>query len=147
MAVKPIPDGYPRVTPVLVVDGAAKLLDFIKTAFGGQERMRMPMPDGKVAHAEITIGDSLIMVADASPQVAAGQGNIFLYVENVDEVYKRALAAGARSEMELADQFYGERSGSVRDEFGNRWSLATHIEDVSEEEMMRRMAAMGPPPS
>ena len=144
MAVKPIPDGYPRVTPVLVVEGAGKLLDFMKAAFGAQERMRMPTPDGKVAHAEVSIGDSVIMVADATPQFAPAQGNIHLYVEGVDDVFKRALAAGAKSEMEPADQFYGDRSGSVRDQFGNLWSIATHIEDVSDEEMMKRMAAMGP---
>jgi uncharacterized glyoxalase superfamily protein PhnB len=136
---KAIPDGYQRVTPVLVVDGASKLIDFITTAFGAQERMRMPMPDNKVGHCELELGESVIMVSDATPQSPVSNGHIHLYVEDVDDVYRKALQGGATSEMEPADMFYGDRSASVRDPFGNRWNLATHIEDVPEDEMMRRM--------
>jgi PhnB protein len=142
--VKAIPDGYSSVTPMLVVDGAAKLIDFIKETFGAQERMRMPAPDNKVGHAELTLGDSVIMVADATPQFSSsGVGGLHVYVEDVDAVYKKALSAGATSEMEPENQFYGDRSATVVDAFGSRWSIATHVEDVSEEEVMRRMQSMG----
>ncbi len=144
MAVKAIPDDYHAVTPFLTVDGAGKLIDFMKEAFGAQERMRMPMPDGKVAHAELTIGDSVIMVSDATPEFSAMPGSIHLYVEDCDATFKKAVAAGARSQMEPKDQFYGDRSANVTDPAGNRWSIATHIEDVGEEDMMKRMSEMAP---
>jgi PhnB protein len=142
MAVQAIPEGYQNVTPVLIVEGAAKLIDFITTVFGGQERPRMSMPDGSVAHAEITVGDSMIMVSDATEQFPATTASLHVYVGNVDDVFKRAVAAGATVEGEPEDHFYGDRSGAVRDAFGNRWSISTHVEDVAEDEMERRMTAM-----
>jgi uncharacterized glyoxalase superfamily protein PhnB len=144
MAVKPIPDGYHSVTPMIVAEGAGKLIDFMKQAFGAEERLRMPMPDGSVAHAELTIGDSVVMVSDATPQWPAAGCSVHLYVEDVDAVYKRALEAGATSRMAPEDRFYGDRAAAVEDPSGNLWSLATHIEDVPEDEMMRRMATMMP---
>ena len=142
MATTPIPPGYRTVTPVLVVEGAAGLIEFMQKAFDGKERLRMPMPDGKVGHAEIEIGDSVVMTADAQPQYPAASGLLHLFVEDCDAYYRRALEAGATSEMEPANQFYGDRTGSVRDAWGNRWSISTHVEDVSEEEMMKRMAEL-----
>lgn len=144
MAVKAIPDGYHSITPSLVASDAGKLINFMTQAFGAKERMRMPMPDGKVAHAEIEIGDSAVMVADASSEFPAQTGSLHLYVENVDAVYERALKAGARTQRELMNQFYGDRSGTIIDPVGNQWTVSQHIEDVSEEEMMKRMAAMAP---
>jgi PhnB protein len=138
MAAKPIPEGYQSVTPYLIVEGAEKLLDFVNQAFGAEERFRMDGPDGSVAHAEVRIGDSVVMLADASEQWPATPGNIHLYVEDCDETYRRALEAGATSVQELADQFYGDRSGGVRDPVGNLWWIVTHVEDVSEEEIKTR---------
>lgn len=137
-----IPEGYHAVTPSLIADGAAKLIDFMRDAFGATERLRIPMPDGRVAHAEVTIGGSPVMVADAQPGYPAMPGFIHLYVNDVDNVYKKALAAGAASHMAPEDRFYGDRAAEVRDSFGNRWSLATHVRDVSEEEMQAAMKAM-----
>jgi uncharacterized glyoxalase superfamily protein PhnB len=145
MPVQPKPDGYYNGTPQLLVNGAGKLIEFMRQAFGAQERMRFPMPDGSVAHAELTIGDSVVMVADATAEFPACEGFIHLYVDDVDSVYQKALAAGATSLRPPQDEFYGDRSSTVRDISGNRWSISTHIEDVSEEEMQRRMAAMGQP--
>jgi PhnB protein len=143
MPVKPVPDDYRKVTPMLVVDDATRLIDFIKKAFGAEERLRIPMPDNKIGHCELTLGDSVIMVADGSPQFpAVGKGDLHLFVEDCDATYRTAVAAGGVSEMEPADQFYGDRSAVVRDPLGNRWSIATHVEDVSTEETMRRMSAM-----
>ncbi|MHB8508088.1 MAG: VOC family protein [Candidatus Dormibacteria bacterium] len=140
MAVKPIPDGYSSVTPYLVVDGAAKLIDFLKQAFGAEARGGvMSSPDGTVGHAEMHIGDSLVMLADATAQSPAVKAMLHLYVEDCDATYQRAVDAGATSVRELKDEFYGDRAGSVRDPFGNQWYVATHKEDVSEEEMGRRM--------
>jgi PhnB protein len=144
MAVQPVPDGYHAVTPMLIVDGAARVIDFMKSAFGAEQRMLMPMPDGKVAHAELLVGGSCVMLADASPEWPAVPGGIHLYVGDVDATYQRALAAGATSRMAPQDQFYGDRSASVVDPAGNLWSIATHVEDVSDEEMMKRMQAMSP---
>jgi PhnB protein len=144
MAVKPIPDGYHSVTPMIVAEGAGKLIDFMKQAFDAEERLRMPMPGGSVAHAELTIGDSVVMVSDATPQWPAVGCSVHLYVEDVDAVYKRALEAGATSRMAPEDRFYGDRAAAVEDPSGNLWSLATHIEDVAEDEMVRRMATMMP---
>jgi PhnB protein len=148
--VKPVPDGYHAVTPLLVVNDAARAIEFYKTAFGAVERMRMAGPGGKIAHAEITVGDSVIMLADEFPDwgevgpKADGKSpvRIALYVEDVDEVAKRAVAAGAKILIPVADQFYGDRSGRLADPFGHLWIIATHKEDVSPGEMEKRMEAL-----
>jgi PhnB protein len=153
MAVKPVPDGYHTVTPYLIVSGAAKALDFYARAFGAEECMRMPGPEGKIMHAEIKIGNSMVMLADEFPQMGAQSPQtiggtpmgILLYVENVDELFNRAIAAGGKIERPLQNQFYGDRSGTLIDPFGHKWTIGTHIEDVSPEEMQRRMATMKPP--
>lgn len=139
-AVKPIPEGYHTVTPYLTVDGAAKLLDFVKRTFDAEELFRMETPDGKIGHAEVRIGDSVVMLADASTsdQGQPMPGLLNVYVEDADATYRRALDAGATSVREPADQFYGDRSGGVRDACGNQWWIATHIEDVPPDEMERR---------
>ena len=140
MTVKPIPDGYNAVTPYLVADGAADLIDFMKSVFGARERMRMPGPNNTIGHAEMEIGDSVVMLADAN-SVDGNQpfpAMIMVYVEDVDAVFKSALSAGATSVRDVADQFYGDRIGGVRDRWGNLWYVATHVEDVSPEEMQRR---------
>ena len=141
MTVKPIPDGYHSVTPYLVVQGADKLIDFLKEAFEGTEVERMTRPDGGVAHAEVRIGDSVIMMGEASGEFPAMPAMIYLYVNDADAVYKRALQARATSLEEPSDQFYGDRRAGVKDQFGNYWYMATHKEDVSPEEMARRAAA------
>lgn len=146
----PIPAGYRTVQPYLIVDGAAKAIAFYKAAFGAKERMRMAMPGGKIGHAEIEIGDSVIMLADQAPEwdahAPAKYGgspvSIMIYVPNVDAVVKKAVAAGAKITREVKDQFYGDRSGGIDDPFGHHWHISTHIEDVSEKEMKRRMDAM-----
>ena len=138
MAVKPIPDGYHTVTPYLIVDRAAELIDFTKRAFGAEEMFRMPGPGGAIMHAEIRIGDSVVMLSDASTENPSTSTMIHLYVEDVDAVYQRALEAGASSLREPENQFYGDRSAGVKDAFGNQWWLATHVEDVSPEELQRR---------
>jgi PhnB protein len=152
--VKPIPDGYPRAMPYLIVDGAAKALDFYKQVFEAKERMRMPTPQGKVGHAEITIGDSVIMLADEHPQMDAraprafggSPVSIMVYVPDVDATVKTAVAAGAKVTRPVENMFYGDRTGTIDDPFGHRWHIATHIEDVPPEEMERRVAAaMGQP--
>jgi uncharacterized glyoxalase superfamily protein PhnB len=143
MAVKPIPDGYHSITPYLVVNGAAQLIDFARQAFAAQELLRMPGPGNTIGHAEIKIGDSIVMLADANPGHPPRPANLMLYVPNVDEVYRRALAAGGTSEREPADQFYGDRSAGVRDGAGNFWWIATHVEDVPPEELARRAAKEG----
>ena len=140
MAVKPIPDGYHSVTPQLDVKGAAKLIDFMKQAFGAEEVMRMPGPGGALMHAEVKIGDSIVMMSDAVRE-APMPGSVFLYVNDVDAVYKRALQAGATSQLEPTDMFWGDRFASVKDSFGNKWGMATHKEDVPPEEMPKRAAA------
>ena len=140
MAVKPIPDGYSTITPYLVVDGAAKLIDFASEAFGAQEMFRMPAPDDKIGHAEVRIGDSIVMLADAGPDNPPRPANLLLYVDNCDATYRKALAAGGNSEREPADQFYGDRTAGV-DACGIRWWIHTHVEDVAPEEMEKRVAA------
>jgi PhnB protein len=148
--VKPIPEGYHTATPYLIVAGAAKAIEFYQQAFGATELMRFPGPGGKIMHAEIKIGDSPIMLADEAPETLARSPQtyggtpvgIMLYVPDVDALFKQALAAGAKVERPLVDQFYGDRSATVLDPFGHRWTVATHKEDVSMEEMERRMAAM-----
>jgi len=140
MAVKPIPDGFHSVTPQLEVKGAGKLIDFMKQAFGAEEVMRMPGPGGALMHAEVKIGDSIVMMSDAVRE-APMPGSVFLYVNDVDAVYKRALQAGATSQLEPTDMFWGDRFASVKDSFGNKWGMATHKEDVPPEEMPKRAAA------
>jgi uncharacterized glyoxalase superfamily protein PhnB len=136
---------YHTVTPFLNIEGAERAIAFYKDAFGAQERVRMPGPDGKIMHAELVIGDSVIMVSDAV-RVPASRSHLHVYVDDCDVLYGRALAAGAVTDMPLQDMFWGDRYGSVTDPFGNVWSIATHKEDVAPEEMQKRMAAMPPPP-
>jgi len=146
--VKPIPDGYPHLSPYLSVDDAAKAIDFYTNVFGATERTRMAEPDGRVGHAELQVGDSVIMLADEHPEIgfvgpkAVGGTPVTLnlYVEDVDKVFEVAIQEGATSLRALENQFYGERSGQFEDPFGHRWNVATHIEDVSPEEMARRAA-------
>jgi len=143
---KAIPDGYHTVTPYLVIKDAAKALEFYKEAFGATELVRMPTPDGKVMHAEIRIGDSLIMMADECPDwnalgpltLGGTTVSIMLYVEDVDTVVNRAVAGGAKVLMPVADQFWGDRMGTLVDPFGHKWSVATHKEDVTPEEIKKR---------
>jgi PhnB protein len=154
MAVKPIPDGYRTITPYLAVDDAAEAIEYYKKAFGAKERARMDAPGGKIGHAELEIGDSLVMLSDPLPQASTSppkelggtSASIFMYVEDVDAVVKQAVDAGATVTMEIEDQFWGDRFGSVQDPFGHLWSIATHVEDVPPEEMAERakaaMAAM-----
>ena len=149
MAVKPIPDGYHSVTPYLIVKGAARAILFYKKAFGATELMRFPGPNDTVAHAEIRIGDSPVMLADEglsnyrSPEALGGTPvSLMVYVEDVDRVFDRAVSNGAKVERPVADQFYGDRLGTLVDPFGHTWSISTHVEDVSMEEMQRRMAAL-----
>jgi PhnB protein len=149
--VKPVPDGYHTVTPYLIVNGASAAIDFYKKAFGAEELFRMPMPGGRVGHAEMKIGDSRIMLADEFPEMDARGPkslggtpvSILLYVNDCDAVFNRAVAAGAKVKRPIKDQFYGDRSGVIEDPFGHAWSIATHKEDVSSEEMQRRMKSMG----
>ena len=142
---KAIPEGYHSITPYLIVNGAAKALDFYRKAFGAEETVRMPMPDGRVGHAEMRIGDSMFMLADEFPDrdIRGPQGtppvHLVFYCEDVDTVLKRAMAAGAKELRPVQDQFYGDRSGMVTDPFGHQWTVATHVEDVPPEEMKRRM--------
>lgn len=146
--VKPIPDGYPEVTPYLCVDGANEAIEFYSKVFGATERMRMDGPDGKIGHAEVQLGQGLIMLADPHPEIGVRDPKdiggtpvtISLYVENVDDVYKAALDNGATELRAVEDQFYGDRSGQFEDPFGHRWSVATHVEDVPPEEMEKRAA-------
>jgi len=138
--VNPIPNGYHTATPFLLVEGADKLIDFLKMAFNATETYRFSMSDGTIGHAEILIGDSVIMVSEAiSGEYKATKSGIHLYVDDCDTTYKRALKAGATSVKEPADQPYGDRSAGVKDQFGNHWSIATHIEDLSKEEIDERM--------
>ena len=148
MAVKPVPDGYHTVTPYLIVSGAAQAIDFYTRAFGATELMRMPDAKGRIGHAEIRIGDSVIMLADEHPEMgyrgprALGgtSVSILLYVPDVDAMFERAIKAGGKSQRPVADQFYGDRMGTLEDPFGHVWTIGTHVEDVSDEEIKRRMA-------
>jgi PhnB protein len=148
---KPIPKGYHTATPYLIIKGAAKAIEFYKKAFGAAEMMRMTQPDGRVGHAEIKIGDSLIMLADEFPEMGARSPqslggspvSILLYVQDVDALTSQAITAGAKVVRPVKDQFYGDRSGSLEDPFGHQWHIATHVEDVPPEEMKKRAAAAG----
>ncbi len=144
--VKPIPDGYHSVTPTLTVRGATEAIEFYKKAFGAQEIMRFPGPDGKsIMHAEIKIGDSRIMLTDENPQMRAvspqsvggATGGIFLYVENADDVFERAVSAGAKITMPIMDTFWGDRGGGIEDPFGHKWMISTHKKDMSDEEIKK----------
>jgi PhnB protein len=146
----PIPDSYRRVTPCLTVQGAAKALEFYAAVFGATERMRMPGPGGTIAHAEIQIGDSVLIVEDENPHrgtkapppggLPGSPSYLYIYVEDVDAVIARAVELGAALQRPAEDQFYGERDGHIVDPFGHAWTVASHVEDVTPDEMMRRMA-------
>lgn len=151
MAVKPIPDGYHSVTPYLIIkNNAARAIDFYKKAFGAEEIVRMPAPDGTIGHAEIRIGDSMIMLADEMPEMGYKSPSslggtpvsLVIYVNDVDKIYKQAISAGGKEDRPLTNQFYGDRSGTLTDPFGHVWIIGTHIEDVTPEEMDRRMKEM-----
>ncbi len=150
MAAKPIPEGYHTLTPYLVVNGAAAALDFYARAFGGVELYRLQDPTGKVGHAEMRIGDSRFMLADEFPEMGAvspksqsGHSiSLLVYLPDVDDAFRRAIAAGATEVRPVQDQFYGDRSGTLIDPFGHQWSLATHVRDVTPEEMERRYAEL-----
>src|SRR5262249_13059401 len=148
--VAPIPEGHRSLAPYLYVRGATRAMDFYARVFGARELYHMPTPDGRIAHAEMQIGDSVLMLADESeergtksPERCGGTpAGIFLYVPDVDAVFARAVAAGALGQAEPTDMFWGDRFASLRDPFGHDWSIATHVEDVAPEEMQKRMAAM-----
>ena len=150
MAVKPVPEGYHTVTPYLVMKGASEAIDFYTKVFGAKEVVRMDGPGGSIGHAEIMIGDSFIMLADESPEmgfrgpesVGGTPVSLVIYIEDVDAVFARALAAGGTETKPLKDQFYGDRSGTITDPFGHVWTISTHKEDVSPEEMDKRMKEM-----
>ncbi|MDQ1732396.1 MAG: PhnB protein [Pseudonocardiales bacterium] len=149
-SVNPIPDGYPQVIPYLSVENASDAIAFYLDVFGARERLRMPGPDGKVGHAELEIGDSLIMLADAMPdmggrspqQIGGTPVTMMVYVQDVDAVYGRAIEAGATAERPVETQFYGDRAGQFVDPFGHKWFVASHVEDVPPDEMARRAASV-----
>jgi len=151
MPVSPVPTGYTSVTPYLVVEGASRAIEFYTAHFGAVERVRLPGPDGSVGHAELQIGDAIIMLADHVPDrgirdphaMGGSPVSLLLYVADVDETVAKAVAAGAELVRPVADQFYGDRTGTLTDPFGHKWTIATHKEDVSADEMKRRMAALG----
>ncbi len=143
MAVKPIPDGYHTVTPYLTVADAAALLDFLQRGLGAKEKYRHSDETGRVRHAEVQIGDSMVMVGQAREPWTPKPTNLYLYVDDVDAWYERAVGAGGKSIQKPANQFYGDRTAGVEDSQGNSWWLGTHVEDVTEEEMVRRMKAAG----
>ncbi len=148
--VKPIPAGYHTVTPYLIVRSAAEALEFYRRALGATEVLRMTMPDGRIGHAEIRLGDSVVMLGEEcpesdgkSPQTLGGSPvGLYVYVEDVDALFERAIAAGATERRPVMDQFYGDRSGQLEDPFGHQWWVATHKEDVAPEELRRRAEAM-----
>ena len=149
MAVNPIPEGYNTLTPYLAVEDAERAIEFYKDAFGAEENLRMPGPDGKIAHAELQLGDSKLMLSDPFPQSnvrppserGGPTASIFMYCEDVDAVFAQAKRAGATVEMELQDMFWGDRFGTLVDPFGQVWSLSQHVEDLSPEEMAERSKA------
>ena len=144
-----IPEGYPRVTPYLIVDGAAEAIDFYGSVLGAKERMRMDGPEGRIGHAELEIGDSLVMLADEHPEIGANGPrsvggtpvSLHVYVEDVDAAFARAVEAGAKELQPIEDKFYGDRQGSFEDPFGHHWHVSTHIEDVPPDEMAKRAEA------
>jgi PhnB protein len=138
MAKKFIPEGYPQISPYLIVDEPAALIQFITDVFGGKETRRHEDDKGRIMHAEVRIGDAVVMLGGASEQWPAATAAMYLYVEDTDAAYRRGLAAGAVSLQEPADQFYGDRTAGVKDRFGNQWFIGTHLEKISEEEMTRR---------
>ena len=150
MAVQPIPDGFSGATPYLICKDAAAAMDFYKRAFNAEETMRLSGPEGKVMHAEMKIGTAVIMLADEFPEMGirgpktlgGSSVSIMLYVEDVDSRFQQALDAGATVQRPLIDQFYGDRSGTLKDPYGHTWTIATHIEDLSAEEIEQRMAKM-----
>jgi PhnB protein len=147
---KPIPDNYPQVMPYLIVDGASEAIEFYKTVLGATERMRMDGPDGRIGHAELQVGDAVIMLADENPSmgiegprsIGGTPVTIHVYVEDADATFERAVQGGAEPLRAVEDQFYGDRSGQFEDPYGHRWNVATHVEDVPEEEMQRRAAEL-----
>ena len=147
--VKPIPDGYHNMTPYLIVSGAAKAIEFYTKVFGATEKMRMPSPGGKIGHAELTLGDSMIMLADEHPEIGArapsayggSAVSLMVYVPDVDATVATATAAGAKIVRPVENQFYGDRMGTIADPFGHQWHVATHVEDVPSDEMAKRAAA------
>lgn len=148
--VKPIPDNYPQLVPYLIVDGAASAIEFYTGVFGATARMRLPGPDGKLGHAELEIGEAVVMLADENPEmdirgpraVGGTPVTLHVYVDDADAAFKRAVQGGATSLRPVEEQFYGDRSGQFEDPYGHRWNVATHVEDVSEEEMQRRAAEL-----
>lgn len=148
--VKPIPDNYPQIVPYLCVEGASAAIEFYRSVFGATERMRMAEPDGRLGHAELEIGAAVIMLSDEFPDlgvlapkaIGGTPVTMTLYVEDVDDVFTRAIGAGATVLRPVENQFYGDRTGQFEDPFGHRWSVATHVEDVSPEDMAQRAAAM-----
>jgi PhnB protein len=142
MSVQPIPAGYHTVTPFLNVKGTAALIEFLQQAFDARVKERIDGPAGTIMHAEVVIGDSVIMMGDPTGDCPQTVSSFYLYVADADATYRQALAAGATSVMEPADQFWGDRQGGVKDRFGNQWWMATRVEDVSPEELQRRLAAM-----
>jgi PhnB protein len=147
---KPVPEGYHNLTPYLIVKGAAQALEFYQKAFGGTEIMRMPAPEGKIGHAEIKFGDSHLMLSDEAPEMGyrgpqspgGSPVSLLLYVEDVDRTVERAIAGGAKLVRPIENKFYGDRAGTLNDPFGHTWHIATHIEDVSPEEMKKRVDAL-----
>jgi PhnB protein len=147
---KPIPVGYQNVTPYLIVKGAAAAIDFYKNAFGATEIMRMPMPDGRVGHAELRIGDSVLMLADEFPEAEAMSPStlggttvgLMIYVDDADIIFNKTISMGGKVKKPMADQFYGDRNGTLEDPWGHKWTIATHVEDVAPEEMERRLAEL-----
>ena len=152
MAVKAIPDGYSSLTPYLVIKGADKALDYYKKVFGAVETVRMPGPDGRVMHAEVKIGNSILMLSDENPErgylspvtIGGSGASVMLYTDDVDATFKKAVDAGGKAEMPPTDMFWGDRMGNIKDPFGHSWAIATHKEDVSPEEMGRRMKEQQP---
>lgn len=142
MTVKPIPDGYQTITPYLIVDGAAQLIDFLVQAFDAQPLGRMQDAEGRIMHTEVIIGDSKVMISDSNESNPPTRAMLHMYLGETDRFYERALAAGATSLREPVDEFYGDRTAGVRDAFGNLWWMATHVEDVPPEEMQRRSASL-----
>lgn len=141
---KPIPQGYHTATPYLAVQGVPKLMTFLRQAFNAEECEKMTTPDGRVSHAEMKIGDSIIMMGEPTGESKSMPGMIYLYLDDTDAAYKRALEAGATSLREPTDMFYGDRNAAVTDPVGNQWWIATHVEDVPPEEMQRRIKAQQP---